>query len=163
MRISKNAFTNLAASMIGFGVLIGLAFPFAVLPVGVPSSLALSPVFFSFTVMAGVLVGAVNIFLARLLVRPRLTLMARRMGEVEAELTEATYTGDWSRCDPQRCGLPVDSADEFGTAGAAFNRLLLALAADRLREAGFRLLLHRQVPCNDGGISLGQAAMARWA
>ena len=128
MRISKNAFTNLAASMIGFGVLIGLAFPFAVLPVGVPSSLALSPVFFSFTVIAGVLVGAVNIFLARLLVRPRLTLMARRMGEVEAELTEATYTGDWSRCDPQRCGLPVDSADEFGTAGAAFNRLLLALS-----------------------------------
>ena len=121
--------------MIGFGVLIGLAFPFAVLSVGVPSSVALSPVFFSFTVTAGVLVGAVNILLARLLVRPRLTLMARRMGEVEAELTEATYTGDSSRCDPQRCGLPVDSADEFGTAGVAFNRLLLALSESHKVDA----------------------------
>jgi len=128
MRISKNAFSNLAASMIAFGVLIGLVFPFAVLPVGVPSSVALSPVFFCFTVSAGVIVGAVNISLARWLVRPRLTLMARRMGEVEQELKEATYTGDWSRCDPQRCGLPADSADEFGVVGASFNRLLEALA-----------------------------------
>lgn len=128
MRLSRNAFTNLAASMIGFGVLIGLTFPFAVIPLGVPSSVALSPTFFTVTVAAGMLVGAVNILLARLLVRPRLRLMARRMGEVEAELQHATYTGDWSRCDPERCGLPVDSEDEFGVAGAAFNRLLRALS-----------------------------------
>ena len=29
-----------------------------------------------------------------------------------------------------------------------------------LEERGFRVLLHSRVPCNDGGISLGQAVIA---
>jgi hydrogenase maturation protein HypF len=47
--------------------------------------------------------------------------------------------------------------------GCFQNRLLLALAVPRLEHAGFRVLLHRQVPCNDGGISLGQAVLAHFA
>ena len=47
--------------------------------------------------------------------------------------------------------------------GCFQNRLLLALAVPRLEGAGFRVLLHQQVPCNDGGISLGQAVMAHYA
>ena len=47
--------------------------------------------------------------------------------------------------------------------GCFQNRLLLALAVPRLEGAGFRVLLHRQVPCNDGGVSLGQAALAHYA
>ncbi len=47
--------------------------------------------------------------------------------------------------------------------GCFQNRLLLELAVPRLEQAGFRVLLHRQVPCNDGGISLGQAALAHFA
>ena len=128
MRLSKNAFTNLAASMIGFGVLTGIAFPFAVLVLGVPSSSALKFPFFAFTIAAGILVGGVNIALTRVLVRPRLTLMAGRMEEVEEGVKAATYTGDWTKCDPDECALPVDSDDEFGAAATAFNRLLLALA-----------------------------------
>jgi diguanylate cyclase (GGDEF)-like protein len=69
-----------------------------------------------------------NILLARYLVRPRLKLMARKMGAVEEGLKEATYTGDWTKCDPDECALPVDSEDEFGAAAAAFNRVLHALA-----------------------------------
>ncbi len=45
--------------------------------------------------------------------------------------------------------------------GCFQNRLLTRLAVSRLREAGFRVLLHRQVPCNDGGLSLGQAVLAQ--
>jgi hydrogenase maturation protein HypF len=44
--------------------------------------------------------------------------------------------------------------------GCFQNRLLLALSVPRLEQQGFRVLLHRQVPCNDGGVSLGQAALA---
>ena len=47
--------------------------------------------------------------------------------------------------------------------GCFQNRLLLALTVPRLWEMGLRVLLHRQVPCNDGGISLGQAVIAHFA
>jgi len=47
--------------------------------------------------------------------------------------------------------------------GCFQNRLLLALVVPRLEETGLRVLLHRQVPCNDGGISLGQAVIAHFA
>jgi hydrogenase maturation protein HypF len=46
--------------------------------------------------------------------------------------------------------------------GCYQNRLLLALTVPALRQAGFQVLLHRQVPCNDGGLSLGQAAIAHF-
>jgi diguanylate cyclase (GGDEF)-like protein len=78
--------------------------------------------------VAGILVGGVIILLAAWLVRPRLRLLAERMAEVEAGVKEATYTGDWTKCDPARCEIPVDSTDEFGAAATAFNRLIHALA-----------------------------------
>lgn len=46
------------------------------------------------------------------------------------------------------------------TGGCFQNRLLLERTVQRLREAGFTVLFHRQVPPNDGGISLGQVAVA---
>jgi hydrogenase maturation protein HypF len=46
------------------------------------------------------------------------------------------------------------------TGGCFQNRRLTEAAAHRLAQAGFQVLLHRQVPPNDGGISLGQVAVA---
>jgi len=47
--------------------------------------------------------------------------------------------------------------------GVFQNRLLLQLAIPRLQETGFEVLLHRHVPCNDGGVSLGQAVIAHFS
>jgi len=46
------------------------------------------------------------------------------------------------------------------TGGCFQNRLLTERAAGRLEGAGFDVLVHRRVPANDGGISLGQVAVA---
>jgi hydrogenase maturation protein HypF len=44
--------------------------------------------------------------------------------------------------------------------GVFQNDLLVTRAAAALRNAGFEVLLHRRVPANDGGIALGQIAIA---
>jgi hydrogenase maturation protein HypF len=40
------------------------------------------------------------------------------------------------------------------------NRRLLRRAIERLSRSGFKVYTHRDVPTNDGGISLGQVAVA---
>jgi hydrogenase maturation protein HypF len=51
--------------------------------------------------------------------------------------------------------------NEVALSGGVFqNRLLLRLTTTALKKASLAVLSHRLVPCNDGGISLGQAAIA---
>jgi hydrogenase maturation protein HypF len=47
--------------------------------------------------------------------------------------------------------------------GVFQNRLLLRKTISLLEIGGFQVFTHRQVPCNDGGISLGQAVIANFA
>jgi hydrogenase maturation protein HypF len=54
------------------------------------------------------------------------------------------------------CGLSA-----VALSGGVFqNQLLLHEVTGRLDHRGFTVLTHAQVPCNDGGISLGQAVIA---
>ena len=55
-----------------------------------------------------------------------------------------------------RTGLTV-----VALSGGVFqNLLLLERALDALADCGFKVLTHSRVPCNDGGVSLGQAVIA---
>ena len=47
--------------------------------------------------------------------------------------------------------------------GVFWNRLLLRKTVDLLETSGFQVLTHKQMPCNDGGTSLGQAVIANSA
>ena len=52
---------------------------------------------------------------------------------------------------------------QVALSGGVFqNRLLLRLTAAGLRQAGFQVFNHHLVPCNDGGLSLGQAIIANF-
>ncbi|WP_154677062.1 carbamoyltransferase HypF [Parafrankia discariae] len=61
-------------------------------------------------------------------------------------------------------GLPAGTAGTAGTvalSGGVFGNLrLLGEIVDGLVDRGFTVLTHSRVPCNDGGISLGQAVVA---
>lgn len=53
------------------------------------------------------------------------------------------------------------SVNRIALSGGVFqNRLLLGLTLDDLEKNGFEVFIHSRVPTNDGGISLGQAAIA---
>ncbi len=62
--------------------------------------------------------------------------------------------------------MAVMVAEEHGldvvgfTGGVANNDMITRVIHSKVEEAGLRFLRHRQVPCGDGGLSLGQAAVA---
>ncbi|HPR07893.1 MAG TPA: hypothetical protein PLI17_14790 [Denitromonas sp.] len=145
-RLTSRVLLDLRIWMIGFGLLIGLIFPFAVIPLGVAHDVALRPAFFAATILAGLLVGAINTALVQMVVGVRLQALAVSMRRVEVSLREATQTGDWTSCDPESCHVPVDSTDELGEAADSFNRLVESLAAS-----------HR---VNDGISAIGEALAA---
>jgi hydrogenase maturation protein HypF len=49
------------------------------------------------------------------------------------------------------------------TGGVFQNVLLTEWVSQRLRDGGVHVLTHRAVPCNDGGLALGQAGLASGA
>ena len=56
----------------------------------------------------------------------------------------------------------VTGLSTVALSGGVFqNRLLVELLLPELEQSGFEVLRHRQVPPNDGGIALGQAAVGR--
>ena len=79
MRRTKNTFLQLATRMIGFGLLIGIIFPFFMLLLGVPRAIVFSSLFLASCVIAGVLVGFVNIVLTSVTVKRKLSLLTEKM------------------------------------------------------------------------------------
>jgi hydrogenase maturation protein HypF len=71
-----------------------------------------------------------------------------------------------ARMTDEMCRLIADETDinqVVLSGGVLQNRLLLRKTIKLLENSGFQVFSHRQVPCNDGGISLGQAVVANFA
>ena len=119
-RLTSRVFTDLAIWMMGFGLLIGLVFPPFCLLVGLPSDRVLTPLFYTSTIVAGLVVGAVNFGCRDWSSAADLQLLAEHMRTVEQQLSQAVFSHDWSGCDPESCALPVD----FGRRGRRQRRSL---------------------------------------
>ncbi len=71
-----------------------------------------------------------------------------------------------ARMTDEMCRLIADETgiNQVALSGGVFqNRLLLRETIKLLENSGFQVFTHRQAPCNDGGISLGQAVVANFA
>ncbi len=85
----------------------------------------------------------------------------RRGGETLAlawkfHLTLADASLELAEIGRQKTGVST-----LALSGGVFqNRTLLELLVPRLEKSGFRVLMHKEIPANDGGISLGQAVIA---
>lgn len=100
--------------------------------------------------------------------RIRILEMIRAIAEDVLEGTEISrIAGAFHRTV---AGITLDVCrllrEEYGlkdvvlSGGVFQNRLLLGLMIDELEKDGFKVYTHSKVPTNDGGISLGQAAIA---
>jgi hypothetical protein len=92
--------------MLGFGLLIGLAFPFVVVLLGVPRDIAVRPRFFAVTLIAGIVVAQVSHLLARTVGCEAAGLLVVSNGVVEVA-TVNTASAD-ANCPASR--IPLEPA-----------------------------------------------------
>lgn len=124
---SRYVFRDLAWGMLVLGAAMGIVFPWALLALGVPSPVAQGAPFRLACLLAGLAVGGLNFLLARRIVRPRLMRLAQRMQQVKQAIYQATYSGDWSACDPEICRIDETDEGELGSVAQSYNGLLHAL------------------------------------
>lgn len=127
--MTKNKIFNvLAVFMIGFGMLIGIVFPFFVLFfTKVSADTVLNPLFFTMCITAGIIVGLFNIFLAKTIVGAKLKELGSHMTMVEKRLLNRSTSDAVADCFAADCYIEVLSNDEIGECANAFNSLVVAL------------------------------------
>lgn len=138
MRITRKVFTDLAIFMIGLGLCIGLIFPGFMLILGIPKMYVLTVPFFVSCIVAGVVVGTVNILLARSVVGKRIFELSKKMRFIGSKLTSAKSLLELQECDSDECRLVVDSDDELGESALAYNTLLTSLSHAISMETALR-------------------------
>jgi len=93
-------------------------------------------------------------------------LLADFRSGVENSLIAAKFHRSLARMTGEVCSLIASETGirQVVLSGGVFqNRLLFNLIIRELKTHGLEPVFHRLVPCNDGGISLGQAAVANFS
>lgn len=135
MKITKNVFLDLAIFMCGFGLLIGIIFPIFTMIIGIPVEYISNFLFISSCIIAGLLVGVVNIILARTIVGKRLIIISEKMKYVNNNIRNNEYN---SEDYLQKCMIPVDSEDVIGGCTKSFNELVESFLETLKSESSIR-------------------------
>jgi diguanylate cyclase (GGDEF)-like protein len=135
-RLTSKVFWDMAIYMVGLGLVMGIIFPPFVVLLGVPDTIAGRPIFRLACLLAGFLVGAMNYALVKGVVGGRMSVLGEYLRSATTSITSATRTGDWSEAVFER--IAVDSDDQIGEAGSAFNSLLGAVEGRKELEEQLR-------------------------
>ncbi len=123
MRLTKRVFLDLTIFMIGFGVVVGVLFPIFASIIGIPK-IYLDTLFITASILAGIIVGLVNVALVRVVVGKRLSILSERMKYVNKNLANTEAYND-EECF-RECHIPVDSEDVIGETSKSFNDLVFS-------------------------------------
>lgn len=135
MRLTKKVFYDLGIYMIGFGIIVGMIFPVFTRIIGIPSKYV-DIMFIVATLFAGIIVGVVNILLAKFVVGRRLKILSARMKYVNKNLENVNDMNAEECLD--KCMIPVDSTDEIGESSESFNNLVKAFLSTLNSESSIR-------------------------
>jgi hydrogenase maturation protein HypF len=94
--------------------------------------------------------------------RPMWEALLRDLGDgTPAAVVAARFHRGLADAVVETAARVAGDIDTAALSGGVFqNRVLLELVSDGLRGRGFKVLSPHNVPANDGGLSLGQAAVA---
>jgi len=124
IQISKRITLDLVIFMAGFGVLVGIIFPFfAKAVLRLPADRVLTPLFFTLCIIAGILVGLFNYLIFKLIVYRFVTAMDTKINTVHGHLDDY-YLDREDACEGEDCYLNITSQDNFGRIAMSFNQFV---------------------------------------
>lgn len=141
MRFSKKVFVDLLIKMLGFGVIVGLIFPFFAYIFKVEKSIAFSPQFFISCIMAGLLVGLISFFIVKTSVKKRLLNLISSIKNVESSITNFQQKDSGIELNLDNFTVYEESDDCFGHMANAFNEMVNTLVKTLQFQKGHRLYI----------------------
>jgi diguanylate cyclase (GGDEF)-like protein len=133
--LTGRATADLAAYSAATGVVIGLAFPVALVELGLEPALAGSAPVRMICVLAGFAVAGANVVLTRLVIGTRLTDLADAMSSTRIAI-QASIDSGGDDVSGEGCHVEVDSTDQLGAVAADYNKLVDAVVrANDLQRA----------------------------
>ena len=125
----KTAFTHkLLLIMVGFGIVIGIVFPFFVLFVlDLSPPQVLTAKFFSMCIFAGLLVGAFNFFVFKQVIYDFLESISLKLAAFQEKLSSVRRE-EAIECDEEECLITIKSGDPIvGDITNAFNAFIITI------------------------------------
>ena len=110
--------------MMGFGLFVGILFPFIVVLLGGSPETTYRFSFFFICILAGLIVGVVNIIFARLIIERKISKLSTYMEAVNKKLSSPTILEGDLDASHEECAVCDNSTDKIGESARAFNSLL---------------------------------------
>ena len=142
-KIRHNVFFGLFLRMIGFGILVGIFFPFFCVTFGMEPRVAFSLLFFLSCIFAGILVGVINFLITKNSVGKKLTILKDKMAYIGHRVLVHDFSDEHSPCTEAECLIFEDSQDEFGSCADAFNTMVKSLIKTLRFQSQHRAFIER--------------------